>query len=403
VLPPPTDGQPPAHLYLEGSDQHRGWFQSSLITSVALTGRAPYKTVVTHGFVLDENGKKMSKSLGNVIEPSSIVNPKPTKATSSSPASSAGAGRVDLLRLWVSSSDYTHDTVIGPVVLEKVLASLRRLRNTARFLLGNLHDFPRSAQLPYSDLEQVDKYMLHKLFEFSRAVEEEYEAYQFSKVYRLLVNFATIDLSAFYFEISKDNLYANQANSRRRRACQTVLRQILDSLTLALAPIACFTAQEINTHDPYRKYEDIFQNGWLHIDEEWNQPNINSSWEIIRKVRTEVNRVLEAARADKAIGSSLEGVVRVHVPPSPVRMALQTVSKEELSDVFGTSAAELGADWDGPKNSGDGDYWVGGVVDGIDVAVHLHRETKNYKCPRCWKYTSPQQGLCSRCASILAS
>ncbi|ELR12836.1 isoleucine-tRNA ligase [Acanthamoeba castellanii str. Neff] len=400
----------PADMYLEGSDQHRGWFQSSLITSVALTGKAPYRAVLTHGFVLDEHGRKMSKSLGNTIDPVALVNGDEKKA---------GCG-VDVLRMWVASSDYSRDTLIGPVVINKMKGSLRKLRNTARFLLGNLADYDRRQAIPDDDLTGIDRYMLHKLHEFSHGVTTDYDDYQFSKVYRGLVNFATVDLSAFYFEVVKDRLYADATDSLRRRSTQTVLRHTLDALTAALAPIAPFTAQDIHRHDAQAAAvaPNVFHLEWPRAGDQWKQDGMAQQWDAIRDVRSQTYKVLEAARAHKVIGSSLDARVRLYTGSDDNQVArwLAEPTSDELAEILVTSAVDLVPEApafevvdDRPPQadltSGPTPSFVGGgLVHAVPVGVEVVPASMHaVKCPRCWRYASAEENTpCPRCAQAMA-
>jgi isoleucyl-tRNA synthetase len=219
----------PVDMYLEGSDQHRGWFQSSLLTSAAVNGIAPYKTVLTHGFVLDEKGFKMSKSLGNVVDPNQIINGG--KNQKQEPAYGA-----DILRLWVASVDYSNDVNIGPTIIGQLADARNKIRNTARFLLGNLHDFnPQTDAVAYEDLPELDRYMLHRITEVFTEVTEAYESFQFFKFFQTVQNFCVVDLSNFYLDIAKDRLYISDANAPRRRSCQTILQIALENLAKAIA------------------------------------------------------------------------------------------------------------------------------------------------------------------------
>jgi len=400
----------PADMYLEGSDQHRGWFQSSLITSVALSGQAPYRTVLTHGFVLDENGRKMSKSLGNVIDPAVLVHGNEKKP---------GCG-IDVMRMWVASSDYSHDILIGPVAIEKVKTSLRKLRNTARFLLGNLADFDRAKAVPYDHMTAIDRYMLHKLHELYHSVVAGYEKYQFSGVYRWLVNFATVDLSSFYFDAVKDRLYTYIPDSQPRRSAQTVLRHTLDFLNTAIAPIIPFTAQDIYRHDAQALAPTIFHNDWPLVEDQWKQSTLAQKWEVIRDVRAQVYRVLEAARSQKAIGSSLGAQVRLYTGPAGNQLAewLSELSCDELAEVFIVSHVELihdvapfevnlerkeAADL---SSGGTSSFVGGGLVCSVPIGIEALPAANSFgKCLRCWRYCVPKGDTraetCARCAEAL--
>jgi isoleucyl-tRNA synthetase len=307
----------PVDMYLEGSDQHRGWFQSSLLTSVANNGIAPFKTVLTHGFVLDEKGRKMSKSLGNIVDAMVVMNGG--KNQQKDPAYGA-----DVVRLWVSSVDYSNDVLIGPNVLKQLSDASRKIRNTARFLLGNLHDFdPAKDAVPYAELPELDRYMLHRMSEVLSEITESFDRYQFFKFFQTVQNFCIVDLSNFYLDIAKDRLYISAPDSFRRRSCQTVLAIILENLTRAIAPVLCHMAEDIWQYLPYQTpYKSVFESGWVKLDPQWSQPHLAATWDKIRDLRTDINKVMEQARTDKTIGSSLEAKVLLQVVDPALRAKL---------------------------------------------------------------------------------
>lgn len=311
----------PADLYLEGSDQHRGWFQSSLLTSVATNGFAPYKTVLTHGFTLDEQGRKMSKSLGNVIDPKIVI--EGGKNQQAEPAYGA-----DILRLWVSSVDYSSDVPLSKNILKQLSDVYRKIRNTSRFLLGNLHDFdPEKHAVAYEELPELDQYMLHRITEVFAEITEAFENYQFFRFFQTVQNFCVVDLSNFYLDIAKDRLYISSLDSPRRRSCQTVLAIALENLAVAIAPVLCHLAEDIWQYLPYQTpYQSVFESGWVKLEEQWKNPELASSWNTLRSIRTEVNKVLEQAREQKMIGSSLEAKVLLYVPNEELREQLQVLN-----------------------------------------------------------------------------
>jgi isoleucyl-tRNA synthetase len=311
----------PVDMYLEGSDQHRGWFQSSLLTSVANNGIAPFKTVLTHGFVLDEKGRKMSKSLGNIVDAMVVMDGG--KNTQKDPAYGA-----DVVRLWVSSVDYATDVLIGPNILKQLSDASRKIRNTARFLLGNIHDFdPAKDAVPYAELPELDRYMLHRMSVVLGEITESFDRYQFFKFFQLVQNFCIVDLSNFYLDIAKDRLYISSPNSFRRRSCQTVLAIILENLTRAIAPVLCHMAEDIWQYLPYpTPYKSVFEAGWVTLDPQWSQPDLATTWDKIRDLRTDVNKVMEQARTDKTIGSSLEAKVLLQVEDATLRGKLAELS-----------------------------------------------------------------------------
>lgn len=314
----------PVDMYLEGSDQHRGWFQSSLLTSVATTGHAPYKTVLTHGFVLDEQGRKMSKSLGNVVDPAVVIK-------------EYGA---DVLRLWVSSVDYSSDVPLGQNMLKQLADVYRKIRNTARFLLGNLHDFdPVKDGIPYEKLPELDRYMLHRMTEVFSEVKDAFDKYQFFRFFQMIQNFCVVDLSNFYLDIAKDRLYISAPDSFRRRSCQTVMAIALENLARAIAPVLCHLGEDIWQFIPYpTAYKSVFEAGWVKLEPEWCNPELGKSWESLRQLRGEVNKVLEQARNEKAIGSSLEAKVLVYVSDQERQKLL--VSLNPLETISPPSAGQ---------------------------------------------------------------
>ena len=308
----------PVDLYLEGSDQHRGWFQSSLLTSVATNGFAPYKTVLTHGFALDEQGRKMSKSLGNVVDPRDIINGGQNKKQD--PAYGA-----DVLRLWVSSVDYSSDVPIGKTILRQLSDVYRKIRNTSRFLLGNLYDFvPERDRIPYEELPELDRYMLHRMGEVFAEITDAFENYQFFRFFQTVQNFCVVDLSNFYLDIAKDRLYISSENGKRRRSCQTVLSIAVENLARAIAPVLSHMAEDIWQNLPYdTPHESVFQAGWITSEPYWHNPPLAEKWTKLRQIRTEVNKVLESARTAKAIGSALEAKVLLYVADSETRKVLE--------------------------------------------------------------------------------
>lgn len=353
-------GHLPVEMYLEGSDQHRGWFQSSLLTAVATTGRAPYMTVLTHGFVLDAEGKKMSKSLGNTVAPQDIIK-------------LYGA---DVLRLWAASVDYRNDVRIGDTAIKQMVEIFKKMRNTSRFLLGNLYDFdPITDYVFYKDLKAIDKFALHKLNNLIANVTEAFENYEFYKYFQHLQNFAAADLSSFYLDIVKDRLYTAGKKSLSRRACQTVLYEISQALTRMLVPVMPHQAEDIwqNTPDKQRnKLESILLSDWPVTNAKWSNEKIEQEFSKILKLREIVTKAIEPLRADKKIGSSLE--VAVYVKGG--EHSLLKHYAKELANIFITSQAELTDK--APENVlneySEDDYTI--------YITAAHGE----KCDRCWKY-----------------
>ena len=381
----------PADMYLEGSDQHRGWFQSSLLTSVATNGYAPYKTVLTHGFVLDEKGQKMSKSLGNIVDPMIVINGG--KDQKKEPPYGA-----DVIRLWAASVDYNGDVPIGKTILAQMSDVSRKIRNTARFLLSNLFDFdPAKDIVAYADLPESDRYILHRLAEVTKDTTEAYDKFQFSRFFQTIQNFCTVDLSNFYLDIAKDRLYISAPNSPRRRSCQTVLMYCLEAITKAIAPVLSHTAEDIWQHLPYPVlHQSVFQAGWFTAHDEWHKPELATKWEYLREVRSEVNKVLETARTGKLIGAPLEAKVLLSVSDATQKDYLVSLG-EELRYLFIVSQAEIvdslpTADFTGEANN-------------LKIAVV---KADGEKCPRCWNYSThigesvEHPHICDRCVGALA-
>jgi isoleucyl-tRNA synthetase len=392
----------PVDLYLEGSDQHRGWFQSSLLTSVAVNNCAPYKTVLTHGFVLDEQGYKMSKSLGNVVDPMVII--KGGKNQKEEPPYGA-----DVLRLWVSSVDYSSDMRLGKTVLKQMADVYRKIRNTARFLLGNLHDFdPAKNAVPYEQLPELDRYLLHRITEVFTEVTDAFDSFQFFRFFQTVLNFCVVDLSNFYLDSAKDRLYISAEDSPRRRSCQTILAIALENLAKAIAPVLSHMAEDIWQALPYATpHTSVFQAGWVTLDDQWHAPALATKWQTLAQSRDEVNKVLEKARADKAIGSSLEAKLLLYTADGQLKETLQALnanslsgnSVDELRYLFLTSQVELLDTADrliGLQYSAQANALQIGVVD-----------ADGKKCDRCWHYSThvgeaaAHPLLCERCIPAL--
>ena len=353
-------GHTPVDMYLEGSDQHRGWFQSSLLTSIATQGKAPYKTVLTHGFVFGEDGRKMSKSLGNYIRPDDIIK-------------NYGA---DILRLWAASVDYRNDTKIGDNIIKQLAEIFKKTRNTARFLLGNIFDFdPKSDYVKYEDLKPIDKFALHKLNKMVEEVTVSFENYEFYKYFQCLQNFAAVDLSSFYLDIVKDRLYTAGKKSLSRRACQTVLYETLQALVRVLTPVMPHQAEDIWQNTPENQrggLESILLANWVDVKPEWNNPQLEADFEKILKTREVVTRAIEPLRAEKKVGSSLEVAVYVKSVDETVLKA----NTADLADIFITSQAYVS---DNAPTEVLNEY----TEDEITVWV---TKAEGEKCERCWKY-----------------
>jgi isoleucyl-tRNA synthetase len=369
----------PASLYLEGSDQHRGWFQSSLIEACGTRGRAPYQAVLTHGFMLDEDGRKMSKSLGNVIAPQEIMQ-------------QSGA---DVLRLWVVGSDYTEDVRIGPEILKHHSDVYRRLRNTLRYLLGALDGFSVAEAVGIEAMPEPERWVLHRLAQLDQLVRHSVEAFDFHGMFTALHNFCAVDLSAFYFDIRKDRLYCDPPDDIRRRAVRTVLDRCFDCLVRWLAPVICFTAEEawLARHGdmPGRSIHlEVFAD----VPAEWRDQALDQRWLVLRDLRRVVTGALELERAAKRLGSSLQAAVELFVP-------------EGLIDVLrGIDLAELCITSAGTVRSGPvpGDAFT--LPDVADIGARVSA-APGERCERCWRVL-PEVGqvpeyddLCRRCADVV--
>ncbi|MEE8334451.1 MAG: isoleucine--tRNA ligase, partial [Alphaproteobacteria bacterium] len=378
VLEARDDLQWPASLYLEGSDQHRGWFHSSLLESCGTRGRAPYDAVLTHGFVMAEEGVKMSKSQGNVTAPQEVLE-------------KFGA---DILRLWVVASDYSEDLKIGPEILKHQADAYRRLRNTLRYLLGNLDGFDDSERLAPQEMPELERFMLHRLAELDVLVRECCDEFDFHTMFTALHNFCAVDLSSFYFDIRKDVLYCSPADDPVRRAARTVLDQLFSTLTAWLAPIICFTAEEAWLTRFPSDDDSVHLRVFPEVPADWRDDALGEKWRQVRALRRVVTGALEIERAAKRIGSSLAASAVIYAEDG-FRTAVADIDLAELSI---TSAARL-ADGAAPKGA-----FTLSDVDGVAVLVE---PAAGEKCARCWK-VMPEVGegpdhddLCGRCADAV--
>ncbi|MDO4420296.1 MAG: class I tRNA ligase family protein, partial [Ruminococcus sp.] len=363
----------PADLYLEGADQYRGWFQSSLLTSVAAFGQAPYKAVLTHGWVVDGEGRKMSKSLGNGIDPQEVVD-------------QYGA---DVLRLWVASSDYHADIRISKDILKQLSEAYRKIRNTARYILGNISDFnPDTDAVAISELMPIDKWAINKLNELMVKVKAGYDAYEFHQVYHSIHNFCVVDMSNFYLDVLKDRLYTEKADSKERRAAQTTIYIILDAMTRMISPILAYTSDEIWKYMPHCSDSDpecILFNEMPQAIELSLDDNFISDWDKIHDLRDIVKKQLEVAVKDKLIKSSLEAKITLTASGDELNF-IKSV-ENELSAAFIVSAVEIKEGEDELK---------------VDV-----QKASGEKCERCWAFSetvgddNEHPTLCSRCAKVL--
>lgn len=369
-------GLPEANLYLEGSDQYRGWFQSSLLTSVATKGKAPYKEVVTHGYVVDEKGRKMSKSLGNGIDPMELIN-------------EFGA---DILRLWALSSDYTSDVSISKGIIKQVAEVYRKIRNTARFILGNISDFDVNNPVSYEELQEIDKWALTKLNKLIEDCSNAYDGYDFKKAYQAINQFCVVDMSNFYLDIIKDRLYTEKLNSIERRAAQTTMYEILQALVRILAPMICFTAEEIWKFMPHKdneKLDSVMLSYYPEINEKYNNKELEEKWNKIIKIKELVSKKLEEARSEKVIGHSLNAKVTLYAEKDEYEFLLE--NKELLMTVFIVSGLEI------EKNERKNEEKIGVKVEVAD----------GKKCERCWMYSTTvgedkeNPNICHRCSEAL--
>ena len=396
----------PADLYLEGSDQHRGWFQSSLLTSVAVNGHAPYRRVLTHGFTLDEKGRKMSKSLGNVVDPAVLV--EGGKNEKQEPAYGA-----DVLRLWVSSVDYSADVPLGPGIVKQLADVYRKVRNTARYLLGNLHDFDPRPQaeggdaVPYDQLPLLDQWMLQRTAALIDSVTGDFERYEFYRFFQALQNFCVVDLSNVYLDIAKDRLYVSGADEFRRRSCQTVLSLVLERLAGLIAPVLCHMAEDIWQNLPYPVAEtSVFERGWPTAPDGWRQAQLEAPMERILELRSLVNRQLESCRSSGQLGASLEAQVQLELGEGSAGTA------EALGWLASSSHPSVDnlADWllvSGLKQGGvaPAELLAEASANGITVRI---AKAEGQKCERCWHYEtdigqhSAHPSLCGRCVAVLS-
>jgi isoleucyl-tRNA synthetase len=381
------DGGPDTVMYLEGSDQHRGWFHSSLIESCGTRGVAPFDVVLTHGFVLDEHGRKMSKSLGNTVAPQDVIK-------------SSGA---DILRMWVCASDYADDLRIGPEILKTTVDTYRKLRNTIRWMLGNLAHFREEDRVAYADMPGLERYVLHRLSELDESVRKNYAEFDFKRIFATLNHFMTVDLSAFYFDIRKDALYCEPISSVTRKACLTVIEEVFRSTVIWLAPMLCFTAEEaylsrygndagtevgstrLRSHDSSTETRvhavSVHLEGFPEIPAAWRDDALARVWGDIRRVRRVVTGALEIERADKRIGSSLEAAPAIYISDPAL---LHTVATELAGEHGEIGMAEIAITSGATVAPGDGPAAAFRLDDVPGVAVEFRR-AEGVKCARSWR------------------
>ena len=366
-----------ADLYLEGSDQHRGWFHTSLLESCGTRGRAPFNAVLTHGFVLDEQARKMSKSLGNVVAPQDVTN-------------QSGA---DILRLWVVASDYSQDLSIGPNILKQMSDLYRRLRNTMRYLLGNLAGFNEAERISYKEMPELERWVLHRVWELDKLMRNACASYDFHGLFNELHNFCAVELSAFYFDTRKDALYCDAPTSARRRACRTVLDTLYNCLVTWLAPITCFTAEEAWLARHPGEDSSVHMQQFPTIPDEWRDQALADKWVKVRTLRRVITGALEVERAAKKIGASLQGSPRVWAP-ADLLAAVQGLPMEDISITSAITITE-GTPPAGAYTLPD--------VPGAGVVVDL---APGEKCVRCWKVLPDvgkhkHPGVCERCSDAV--
>ncbi|MBZ4022601.1 isoleucine--tRNA ligase [Rhodobacter sp. TJ_12] len=367
-----------ADLYLEGTDQHRGWFHSSMLQACATKGRAPYRGVLTHGFTLDEKGMKMSKSLGNTVAPADVI----------------GQYGADILRLWVAQSDYTVDLRIGKEILKGTADSYRRLRNTLRFMLGALAGYSEAEAVPAEEMPELERWVLHRLAELDETVRTGYTAYDFQGVFQTLFTFCTVELSAFYFDIRKDALYCDGADSLRRRAARTVLDLLFHRLTKWLAPMLPFTMEDVWLSRFPGEANSVHLEDFAETPASWRAPELAAKWDSIRRARRAVTAALEVQRTAKVIGASLEAAPVVHVEDAALEAVLKSV---DFADICITSDLSLTTD------AAPSEAFRLPEVPGIAVVFET---AEGEKCERCWKIL-PDVGshahphTCKRCNDVL--
>jgi len=371
----------PSDLYLEGSDQHRGWFHSSLLCSAGTRGVAPYKSVLTHGFVVDGKGKAMHKSAGNVIATETMIK-------------KYGA---EILRLWVAGEDYRDNIRVSEEIMTRLTEAYRRIRNTCRFLLGNLDGFdPEKDIVPYAEMFEIDKWALHKLQDMNERVLKGYESFEFHIIYHTLHNFCVLDLSSFYLDIIKDRLYVSPPGSIARRSAQTAMQEILDVMVRLMAPILSFTADEIwQYRSRSDKFTSVHTSQFIPVKEEYRDRGLNERWEKIIRLRKEVTKALEIARRDKLIGHSLDATVTLELPDEYTEFLVPYMN--DLSSIFIVSSVKTG------NTESDGCY-ASDEIQGLRVKVE---PSADVKCERCWVH-DPTVGkyhdhpcICERCYDAL--
>lgn len=373
----------PCDMYLEGSDQHRGWFHSSLLASVGTRGKAPYREVLTHGYVVDGNGRKMSKSMGNVISPQDITD----------------RNGAEIIRLWVSAEDYRDDIRISQEILQRLSEAYRRIRNTCRYLLGNLDGFdPETDTVPFEEMEELDRWALLRLSQVTRRILGAYEKYQYHTVFHTLHNLCVVDLSNFYLDVLKDRMYASVQEGRLRRSAQTVFLYLAEGIVKLMAPVLSFTAEEVWEHLPGPRPESVFLSRFPSPQDQWEDPGLEKRYSELLRIREVATKALEEMRQNKEIGNSLEAEVKIYCKDQTTADFLDSFGSA-LADLFIVSKAETSVT-DALPDSAVQDERLPGV--GVQVV-----RTSEAKCERCWKYMADvgsygdHPTICGRCREVL--
>jgi isoleucyl-tRNA synthetase len=371
-------------MYLEGSDQHRGWFHSSLLESIGTRGRAPYKSVLTHGFVVDGSGRKMSKSGGNVVAPEEVIK-------------KYGA---EIIRLWVAAQDYRDDIRISGEILDRLAEAYRRIRNTSRYILGNIHDFdPATDSVPYEQLPELDRWALHQLELLKEKVLASYGECEFHVLYHAVNAFCTVEMSAFYLDILKDRLYTSKKESLSRRAAQTVMYEILDTLMRLMAPVLSFTSDEVWGYMPGKREASVHLADFPAMHPEWKNDELVARWERIQKVRGDVSKALEQSRVAKTIGHSLDAKVTINGAGYDEVFLREFNELNPMKDIFIVSAVDLITAIHPDK---------GFFSDSIESLHILIEAAPGAKCERCWCYSeqlgtvADHPAICPRCSEAVA-
>jgi len=374
----------PSDLYLEGSDQHRGWFHSSLLTSVSIKGKAPYKSVLTHGYVVDGQGRKMSKSLGNVIAPQEVID-------------KYGA---EVLRLWVSSENYREDIRLSDEILKRLSEAYRKIRNTFRYILGNLYDFdPSKNRVEYKDMFELDRFILHRLQGLIEEIRTAYKNHEYHVFFHAFHNFCAVDLSSFYLDIIKDRLYTFSSDSAGRRSAQSAIYEILMSMVKLMSPVLSFTAEEIWGFIPNIGVQSIHLSQFPDIRKDWIDDKLSERWEKLLLVRGEVLKALENARKNKLIGHSLDAKITLFCPDE-LKIVLEGY-KGELSAIFIVSAVDT---LPASAVSKEPNFLKSDEVEGLFISVS---QALGKKCERCWNYNesvgdnNEHPTVCERCIGNL--